>query len=306
MPVSDAHGHDITLLALVGNYLGSTFTPSSDNNGGTVIIDPPASPLVDAASSPAIAGDGNGSGTINSGVTFELAGASVADIYFANGNGDTGTLLLDNSASFTGQITGFTRDGNVSNSDLIDLKDINFATAKETYADGTLTVTDGVDVANIHFNGSYELGNFILSSDGHGGTLIVDPPTAGNNSVTSSQSTDALDPVTAHDINQINVASSSEKDSSHTEHTNVDTPWMKDFGSQEGGLDHFDFGTSDVRLNFYFSAACNSDRVEESRAQPSRGKTISISHRHPLGELAPTRPATSEITVSLTATWAVP
>ena len=247
VPVSDAHGHSIT-LTLVGDYLGSMFTASSDNNGGTVIVDPPASPFVDAASAMAIAGFGNGSDTINGGATFELSGASSADILFANGSGDTGTLVLDNSVSFTGQITGFAGDGNVSNSDFIDLKDINFATAKEAYSDGTLTVSDGVDVASIHFDGSYEFGNFIFSSDGHGGTLVVDPPIAGNGSVTSSQSTDALDPVTAHDINQTNVASSSENNGSHKEQ-HVDTPWMKDFVSQEGGLDHFDFGTSDVRLN---------------------------------------------------------
>jgi VCBS repeat-containing protein len=189
-----------------------------------------------------------GNDTINSGVALELAGASTADIIFTNSSGDSGSLVLDHSSSFAGQISGFAGDGNVLNLYSIDLKDVNFATAKETYADGTLTVSYGVDVANIHFNGSYELGNFILSSDGHGGTLVVDPPIAGNASVTSSQSTDSLDQVTAHDINQMNVATSSENNGSHKEQ-HVDTPWMKDFVSLEGGPDHFDFGTSDLRLN---------------------------------------------------------
>ena len=247
VPISDAHEHSIT-LTLVGNYTSSTFTPSSDNNGGTIIIDPPASPLVDTTSTIPVPDVGVGSDTINSGTTLELVGASGADVLFANTSGHTGTLVLENSVSFTGQITGFTGDGTVFNSDSIDLKDINFATAKEAYSDGTLTVSAGVDVASIHFDGSYDFGNFIFSSDGHGGTLVVDPPIAGNGSVTSSQSTDALDPVTAHDINQTNVASSSENNGSHKEQ-HVDTPWMKDFVSQEGGLDHFDFGTSDVRLN---------------------------------------------------------
>jgi hypothetical protein len=233
VPISDAHGHSTT-LTLVENYTGSTFTPSSDNNGGTTIIDPPASPLVDTTSTIPVTDVDIGSDTINSGTTLELVGASGADVSFANTSGHTGTLVLEDSVSFTGQITGFAGDGTVLNSDSIDLKDINFATPKEAYSDGTLTVSAGVDVASTHFDGSYDFGNFIFSSDGHGGTLVVDPPIAGNGSVTSSQSTDALDPVTAHDINQTNVASSSENNGSHKEQ-HADTPWMKDFVSQEGG-----------------------------------------------------------------------
>ena len=209
VPISDAHGHSTT-LTLVGNYTGSTFTPSSDNNGGTVIIDPPASPLVDTASTTPISDFGVGSDTINSGATLELAGASAADVLFANTSGHTGTLVLDNSVSFTGQITGFAGDGTVLNSDSIDLKDINFATATDTYAAGVLSVSDGVDVANIRFSGSYELGNFVLSSDGHGGTLVVDPPTATNDPFIQNQSTDSLKPVTPHDAGHVHIESSSE------------------------------------------------------------------------------------------------
>ena len=55
-------------------------------------------------------------------------------------------------------------------------KDVDFATAKEAYAGGTLTVTDDVHTANLHFNGDYVLDNFVLASDDHGGTLVIDPP----------------------------------------------------------------------------------------------------------------------------------
>jgi hypothetical protein len=35
-------GEDVATLALIGNYLTSTFTASSDGHGGTFITDPPA------------------------------------------------------------------------------------------------------------------------------------------------------------------------------------------------------------------------------------------------------------------------
>jgi hypothetical protein len=130
------------------------------------VTDPPASDVV----------AGGVSSTIDSHTTLELAGVSAAGITFANDHGNSGTLVLDSSASFTGQISGFAGDGTIVNSDSIDLKDVNFTTAKEVYAGGTLNVTDGVHTANLHFDGSYELSNFVLSSDGHGGTLVIDPP----------------------------------------------------------------------------------------------------------------------------------
>src|SRR5207302_4677936 len=102
---------------------------------------------------------------------------------FANTNGMTGTLVLDDSQDFTGQIAGFTGNGTVATSDAIDLKDVNFANlTQETYTDnsagtgGTLTVSDGTHTANIDFAGNYQLANFKFSGDDSGGTLIIDPP----------------------------------------------------------------------------------------------------------------------------------
>src|SRR5262249_37103233 len=40
---------------------------------------------------------------------------------------------------------------------------------------GTLTVTDGVHTANISLEGDYLLSSWDLSSDGHGGTVVIDP-----------------------------------------------------------------------------------------------------------------------------------
>jgi hypothetical protein len=41
---------------------------------------------------------------------------------------------------------------------------------------GTLTVTDGTHTAKLEMLGQYSLGSFNLTTDGHGGTLIHDPP----------------------------------------------------------------------------------------------------------------------------------
>jgi hypothetical protein len=197
---------------MVGTYTLANFHFASDGSGGTLITDPAT----------------NGSDTINSGTTVELAGASTADILFASSSGDTNAVVLDNSTSFTGQKTGFVDDG------LIDLRDFNFATAKETNAAGKLTVSEGVHVANIHFNGSYEFENFILSSDGRGDTLVVDPPLARGILVTLSPSADAVDFVTHRGDSH-----ASDNDSSH-EKQDVDAYSIQDVNSSGRGLNHFD------------------------------------------------------------------
>ncbi len=98
--------------------------------------------------------------------------------------------MLANSKDFTGTISGFTGDGTIANSDLIDLADVNIAdvaTGKTTYADhgngtGTLTLynTSGQALDSINLDGNYQLANFTIEGDGNGGTLIVDPPVNGN------------------------------------------------------------------------------------------------------------------------------
>ena len=41
---------------------------------------------------------------------------------------------------------------------------------------GTLTVTDGTHTANLTLIGQYVTAQFTKATDGHGGTLIGDPP----------------------------------------------------------------------------------------------------------------------------------
>jgi hypothetical protein len=107
-------------------------------------------------------------------------------VNFTNSTGTTGELLLADSKDFTGTIAGFTGDGTVANSDLIDLADVQIAgvaTNKTTYTDhgdgsGTLTLYDaqGHAIDSLNFDGNYQLANFTIEDDGSGGTLIVDPP----------------------------------------------------------------------------------------------------------------------------------
>jgi hypothetical protein len=46
---------------------------------------------------------------------------------------------------------------------------------------GTLSVTDGSHTVNVALLGNYLASTFVASSDGHGGTSIIDPPTANQN-----------------------------------------------------------------------------------------------------------------------------
>ncbi len=135
----------------------------------------------------AIHGDvsGHGSAAISGNATLEFAGADSGSVTFQS---STGTLQLDHSSSFTGTISGFGGDGTLAGSDHIDLSDINYnaleqiiashSAAQPSYTDGVLAVSDGTHTADIHFLGSYQLGNFKFADDGHGGSIVYDPPIA--------------------------------------------------------------------------------------------------------------------------------
>ena len=68
----------------------------------------------------------------------------------------------------------------MTGNDSIDFADINFATIQTptfsgTSSGGTLSVTDGTHTANIALLGNYMASTFVASSDGHGGTSVVNP-----------------------------------------------------------------------------------------------------------------------------------
>jgi VCBS repeat-containing protein len=115
---------------------------------------------------------GDGDATITASGTLEFAAASDANLSFATGA--DGALVLDQSSSFTGKITG------LQSSDSIDLKDIDFGASttasyvsNNTQTGGTLTVSDGVHSANIALVGDYSSATWTASDDSHGGTSLA-------------------------------------------------------------------------------------------------------------------------------------
>jgi hypothetical protein len=88
-----------------------------------------------------------------------------------------GTLRLDQSQSYTGSVTGFSKTG----TNALDLSDIGFVNASEASfvenaggTSGVLTVTNGSATTHITLMGNYSTSKFVTSNDGHGGTKVVD------------------------------------------------------------------------------------------------------------------------------------
>jgi hypothetical protein len=154
-------GHATLSLTLLGDYSSSTFTVTSDGNGGVFIVDPPAI-----------------TATIAAGATLAINSPSNETVTF---NGGTGALVLNDPGAFSGQIVGFTGTApDAAHSDTVDLIGINYDSAQfaESYnsATGLLTITDGTHSASITFDNFNATLDF--ASDGNGGTLITDPPLA--------------------------------------------------------------------------------------------------------------------------------
>ena len=86
--------------------------------------------------------------------------------------------MLGDPSSFSRTIAG------LSGSDAIDLTNLGFGASTEvidvSYSETTnittLTVTDGTHIDMIQLVGDYTGSNWVLSSDGSGGTFLVDPP----------------------------------------------------------------------------------------------------------------------------------
>jgi hypothetical protein len=95
-----------------------------------------------------------------------------------------GTLELDQAILYNLTISGFGIPG------AIDFNAVTYSsgTTSATYTSngsngGTLAMTDGTHTAQVALLGQYTVGNFHLSDDGHGGTLIVDPPVSSGSGV---------------------------------------------------------------------------------------------------------------------------
>jgi autotransporter passenger strand-loop-strand repeat protein len=129
--------------------------------------------------------------TTISGGTLEVAsGGTASGVVFSSG----GTLQLDSSSHLSGTIPGFHLG------EEIDLRGLAFSSSSSTLtwkqtttgadASGTLTVKEGTSSMSFTLVGSYTVSNFSANSDGHGGTLITDPPiTAGGTSGATNSGT---------------------------------------------------------------------------------------------------------------------
>jgi hypothetical protein len=161
---------DTTALTIdTGNAVTNSGTLEATAGGGLVVDGAVTNEGIIAAdgANVTIGGDLTGNGAsqaaeIFSGNQMELKGSSNnAAMSFQNNAGDTGVLVLDHSVGFAGTIAGLAFDG--TNSDTLDLRDINFASGvtwsfveNNNGQQGILTVKDGSgDTANIALIGQY-------------------------------------------------------------------------------------------------------------------------------------------------------
>ncbi len=178
LTIYDSSNDVIQSFTLAGNQSGTSWTVASDaGNTGIDVYDPPA----------AIA-------TIVNGASLDIAAASNEIVTFT---GATGALILNDPASFTGQIVGFTGTApDAAHSDTVDLVGIDYDSSgfADTYnsTTGLLTVTDGSHSASITFDDFNATLDF--ASDGHGGTVITDPPASGSSGSSGSSGATASAP----------------------------------------------------------------------------------------------------------------
>jgi hypothetical protein len=159
LTVTDAADNHSVSLVLDGNYSSTRFGVTAHQGGGVDIASQPTSTV-----------------TVSDGATLELNHGTGEQIIF---DGGTGSLVLDQPASFAGHILGFSGTApDAAHSDTIDLVGIDYDASgfAETFnaSTGLLTVTDGTHGAAFnfdHFNATLD-----FASDHHGGTLITDPP----------------------------------------------------------------------------------------------------------------------------------
>jgi hypothetical protein len=124
---------------------------------------------------------GDGTAVISGAATLEFGAASAENTTFAPGA--SGTLRLDQSAGFTGSVSGF------GAGDAIDLMDISFGAnttlGYSANADGTggmLSISDGTHSASIALIGQYAAAGFHVGSDSGAGAMVTfaDPGVATN------------------------------------------------------------------------------------------------------------------------------
>ena len=111
-------------------------------------------------------------------VALKLLGNYIGASWMLSQDSGTGTLVKDPPAS--GSLTPNATGGAAGS---IDLSGISFGTnttlaysPNSNNTGGSLTVSDGLHAQSVALLGQYMASSFVMASDGHGGTLITDPP----------------------------------------------------------------------------------------------------------------------------------
>lgn len=163
--VIDTGTHAISNAALMLAGDGATLYLASplDNTGtltannGTIFADQAVS---------------GGVGLIYAAGEIEFAAAANTSVKFESGS--NGMLVLADPTQYTGTISGF------GDTQRIDLAGIAPSADLESFSGGILTIKGGAgEIVRLHFSGSYTLGEFSLTSDGGGGSILTDPPAVG-------------------------------------------------------------------------------------------------------------------------------
>ena len=119
---------------------------------------------------------GMGALKIEQSVALEFAVASALDVIFPTNS--YGTFILDHAAHYSGTISNFNGSSSAQ-SDAIDLKDVSFdSITAHSYTNGILTIDTAIGEQSHEYQLKFSnfSGSFKIAADGHGGTLITDPP----------------------------------------------------------------------------------------------------------------------------------
>jgi hypothetical protein len=175
-----------------------TLEGTTSITGSGSVVDDGTITIASGSADIGVAVSGSRALDIDAAATLELGGTSANTITF---EGDTGRLILDNPATFTGEIAGFTGTAaNAGSSDEIVLSNFNPTTLADTVSYNsstnitTLTVSDSSNTSltdTLNFVGDYTNGNttndFKFVQNGSN-LEIFDPPASANNSANASTS----------------------------------------------------------------------------------------------------------------------
>jgi hypothetical protein len=242
------------------NTVGTSSIASSGvlsiSNAGTINVQSGALDIIAAVA-------GTGTFTIADGATLEFGG-SVAAGEVVSFQGSHGTLILDHSLSspFVGQIANLT--GTASVHDNIDLLDLTWDGTESahylatTATSGVLTVEDGHG-HSISFNlANYTgAGIFTTQDDGHGGTLVFDPPAPTVPSAFATLS------VAANDAEE--SPSQSQAAASRADHFSLGEPLVS--AGTHQGIDHFGDSANERGASFAANDLVESRSVILDHAQ---------------------------------------